>query len=81
MDHKPRIEPDEPLNDLLDRVAAGEEVTILRDGEPIATLVQADRIWDRKEAAEAMKNILEIGNGVSLGGLRFKDLIHEGHKY
>jgi Arc/MetJ-type ribon-helix-helix transcriptional regulator len=32
-------------------------------------------------AAEAVADILELRKGVRLGGLKIKDLIHEGHKY
>ena len=32
-------------------------------------------------AAEAVDDILELRKGVTLGGLKIKDLIHEGHKY
>ncbi len=31
--------------------------------------------------AEAVADILEIREGLTLGGLKIKDLIHEGHKY
>jgi Arc/MetJ-type ribon-helix-helix transcriptional regulator len=34
-----------------------------------------------KSAAEAVADILELRKGVRLGGLKIKDLIHEGHKY
>lgn len=35
----------------------------------------------KKSPAEAVANILELRKGVQLGGLRIKDLIHEGRKY
>jgi Arc/MetJ-type ribon-helix-helix transcriptional regulator len=31
--------------------------------------------------AEAIADIMEIRESVTLGGLKIKDLIHEGHKY
>jgi Arc/MetJ-type ribon-helix-helix transcriptional regulator len=34
-----------------------------------------------KSPAEAVVNILEIQKRNRLGGLKIKDLIHEGHKY
>jgi Arc/MetJ-type ribon-helix-helix transcriptional regulator len=34
-----------------------------------------------KSPAEAVADILELRKGVKLGGLKIKDLIHEGHKY
>jgi Arc/MetJ-type ribon-helix-helix transcriptional regulator len=35
----------------------------------------------KKSRAEAVADILELRKGVRLGGLKIKDLIHEGHKY
>jgi len=34
-----------------------------------------------KSPTEAVAEILELRKGVRLGGLKIKDLIHEGHKY
>jgi Arc/MetJ-type ribon-helix-helix transcriptional regulator len=34
-----------------------------------------------KSPAEAIAAIREIRKGLTLGGLRIKDLIHEGHKF
>lgn len=35
----------------------------------------------KKTAVEAVAPIRDSRRGVTLGGLRIKDLIHEGHKY
>ena len=35
----------------------------------------------KKSPAEVVADILELRRGVTLGGLKIKDLIHEGHKY
>jgi hypothetical protein len=35
----------------------------------------------KKTPAEAVAHIRESRKGVTLGGLKIKDLIHEGHKY
>jgi Arc/MetJ-type ribon-helix-helix transcriptional regulator len=35
----------------------------------------------KKSPSEAVADILELRKGVRLGGLKIKDLIHEGHKY
>ena len=35
----------------------------------------------KKSPAEAVADILELRKGVRLGGLKIKDLVHEGHKY
>jgi Arc/MetJ-type ribon-helix-helix transcriptional regulator len=34
-----------------------------------------------QECQEAAARIRELRKGVTLGGLKIKDLIHEGHKY
>lgn len=35
----------------------------------------------QSEVADAIRRIRELRHGNRLGGLRIKDLIHEGHKY
>jgi hypothetical protein len=35
---------------------------------------------EKMTAAQAVADILELRKGVRLGGLKIKDLIHEGHK-
>jgi Arc/MetJ-type ribon-helix-helix transcriptional regulator len=52
----------------------------------LETLAQKESIPLRlgpssKSPAEAVADILELRKGVKLGGLKIKDLIHEGHKY
>jgi hypothetical protein len=42
--------------------------------------------WDKfgsgaRSPEEAGRDILELRRGVTLGGLRIRDLIHEGHRY
>ncbi len=36
---------------------------------------------NRRSVAEAIESIRELRKGNKLGGLKIKDLIHEGHKY
>lgn len=36
---------------------------------------------DRRSVAQAIESIRELRKGNRLGGLKIKDLIHEGHKY
>ena len=69
------------LSELLDRVEAGEEITITRHGKPVARLVapamDTERLAKAKAAAESIrKNSI----GKSLGGLKIKDLIEEGRR-
>lgn len=81
MDDKHRIEPDESLDALLDRVERGEEVVIARDGKPVARLVASPPPRDRQEAMQAVKRIREMSKGVTLGGLDIVEMIREGRKY
>jgi prevent-host-death family protein len=63
---------------LLDRVAAGEEITITRRGVPVARLVPLASRASKEEIAAAMRRIDERSRGVTLGGLDIKALINEG---
>jgi prevent-host-death family protein len=63
---------------LLDEVEHGEEIVITRRGKPVARLVPAEPGFDREKARRAVAGILEMSKGVTLGGLKIKDLINEG---
>ena len=54
------------------------EEIVERALETIAEQEPAER---KKTPAEAVTHIRESRKGVTLGGLKIKDLIHEGHKY
>jgi len=54
--------------------------------QALETLAQRESVHFRlgptkKTPAEAVADILEIQKRNRLGGLKIKDLIHEGHKY
>jgi len=66
------------LGTLLDWVESGEEVLITRRGKAVARLVPAAIGFDRAKARRAMEGILEARRGVTLGGLKLKDLVDEG---
>jgi prevent-host-death family protein len=66
------------LGTLLDWVESGEEVLITRRGKPVARLVAAAPGFDRAKARRAADGIIEARRGVTLAGLRIKDLINEG---
>jgi len=68
------------LSALLDAVAAGEEITITRNGHPAAMLVPVPSRSDR--TAEAIRRIRAIRKGVRLPeGMTVRDLIEEGRRY
>jgi len=68
------------LGGLLDCVEKGEEILITRRGKPVARLVPPQPVFDREKARQAVKNILARRIGVTLGGLKIKDLINEGRR-
>jgi prevent-host-death family protein len=59
------------LPELLDRVAAGDEVTITRHGRPVAVLVRPDALRARRaqaamERAAAVRDALAAGRAANL---------------
>ena len=69
------------LGTLLDWVERGEEVIITRRGKPVAKLIPANPGFDREKARQAVENIIARSKGVTLGGLKIKDLINEGRRW
>jgi prevent-host-death family protein len=67
------------LTRLLDRVAAGEQITITRHGTPIARLVPV-RPSNRRQIRETIARLKEFSKGQTLAGLKVKDLINEGRR-
>jgi prevent-host-death family protein len=69
------------LSKLLDMVERGEEVTITRNGKPVARLVAPATDDERRARARAAaERIRKNSIGKSLGGLKIKDLIEEGRR-
>jgi prevent-host-death family protein len=66
------------LGGLLDLVEKGEEVAITRRGKRVARLVPDTGGRDVEKARRAAENIIALSEGVTLGGLKIKDLINEG---
>jgi prevent-host-death family protein len=66
------------LSELLDLVEHGEEVTITRHGKEVARLVPPRKAINREAARLAAQGIREMSKGITLGGLKIKDLINEG---
>jgi prevent-host-death family protein len=66
------------LGTLLDWVERGEEVVITRRGKAVARLVPVTSGFDREKARQAAENIIARSKGVTLGGLKIRDLINEG---
>jgi prevent-host-death family protein len=68
------------LSELLEKVEAGEEITITKHGTPIAKLVPVRKETSPQERLAAVKRIQKLANGLSLGGLKVKNLISEGRR-
>ena len=66
------------LSQLLDRVEAGEQIIITRHGKAVARLLPPEGTFDRQDAMNAVAEIRELRRGVTLGGLKIKDMISEG---
>jgi prevent-host-death family protein len=67
------------LTRLLERVAAGEQITITRHGTPIARLVPV-KPGSTGQLRETIARLKEFSRGQTLGGLKIKDLINEGRR-
>jgi prevent-host-death family protein len=65
---------------LLDRVEQGETIEITRRGRPVARLVPID-IAAKRDLREVARQMQDLSEGITLGGLNLRELIHEGHRY
>ena len=65
---------------LLEKVASGEEITITKHGTPVARLVPVKKRHSVDERRAAIARWQELSKGLSLGGLRIRDLISKGRK-
>jgi len=68
------------LSELLEKVEAGEEITITKHGLPVAKLVAVKKEARPEERIAAIERIKKLASGLSLGGLKVKDLISEGRR-
>lgn len=66
------------LSELLDKVEAGEEITINKHGVPVAKLVPVKKGASPEERIAAVRRIEKLARGLSLRGLKVKDLLREG---
>ena len=68
------------LSELLERVEAGEEITITKHCTPIARLVPVKKEASPEERLAAIERIQKLALALSLDGLKVKDLIREGRR-
>jgi prevent-host-death family protein len=68
------------FSQLLERVVAGEEITITRHGIPVAKLVAVNPVRSVESRREAILQMRELAGRNRLDGLRIKELIAEGRR-
>lgn len=68
------------FSELLERVEAGEQVTITRDGTPVAHLVPVRPMPTAKERRVAIQAIRKLASRNRLRGVKVKNLIAEGRR-
>ena len=69
------------LGQLLDRVVAGDVITITRHGAPVARLVPFVQPFDREDALKAAERLLEISKLCSTPeGMTIRQMIEEGRR-
>jgi prevent-host-death family protein len=68
------------LSELLEKVEAGEEITITKHGAPVAKLVPVKKQASPEERIAAIRRIEKLATGLSLRGLKIKDLVSEGRR-
>ena len=68
------------FSELLEKVESGEEITITRHGTPVARLVPVKKGQTPSDRRAAIARWIASSKGLSLGGLRIRDLINEGRR-
>jgi len=68
------------FSELLEKVAAGQEVTITKHGVPVARLVPIKPAATAIERRAAIDGIKQLSKGLSLGSVKIRDLIDEGRR-
>jgi prevent-host-death family protein len=70
------------FSSVIDRAAAGEEVTITRHGKPVAKVVPVRPPRDPDRVREVFRQMAELRDreGATLGDLSWKELRDEGRK-
>ena len=68
------------FSELLERVVAGEQITITRHGAPVARLVPVQTVFSEEERRAAIAAMRQLASRNRLDGLSVKALIAEGRK-
>lgn len=81
MDARAELTTSTQISDLLDRVENGEEVTITRNGRPVARLVPVLPPFNQERARAAADGLRALSKGTRLDGISIKELIEDGRRY
>jgi prevent-host-death family protein len=65
---------------LIEKVEAGEEITITRHGTPVARLVPIKKELTTAERRQVIEDWMNRPDKPTLGGLKIRDLINEGRR-
>ena len=68
------------LSELLEKVEAGEEITITKHSAPVAKLVPIKKEASSEERVAAIRRIQTLSRGLFLDGLKIKDLVSKGRR-
>ncbi|HEY5311117.1 MAG TPA: type II toxin-antitoxin system prevent-host-death family antitoxin [Pirellulales bacterium] len=68
------------FSELLQKVESGDEIIITRHGTPVARLVPVKRRTTPEERRAAIRRWIETSKGLSLGGLKIRNLVNEGRR-
>jgi prevent-host-death family protein len=68
------------FSQLLEKVEAGEEITITRHGTPVARLVPIKKELTTTERRKIIEEWINRPDRPTLGGLKIRDLINEGRR-
>lgn len=66
--------------ELLAKVEAGAEITITRQGVPVARIVPVRQAHTREQRRAAIEDLKQLSQKLSLGDLKIRDLINEGRR-
>ena len=67
------------FSQIIDRVLKGEEITITRNGVPVA-VIRSPSLKESLDVEKAVEELKAFRKGRTLGGVKIKDLINEGRR-
>jgi prevent-host-death family protein len=68
------------FSELLAKVESGVEVTITKNGAPVAKVVPLKKQSSSQDRRAAVDRIKALSKGLTLGGAKIRDLINEGRR-